>query len=232
MRPFALALMGSSLLCLSASASAADRELLTKAGEAGTLAFDQLAGFRMTNANGFGFAGPLGFTYQSSNIDAGAGFPSATQRATTLFVAPSLDVFVAEQFSVGGTVQFQWQNQSLELEPGGKVDLPATLGFSIVPRLGYLFRIGDRIGIWPRLGAGYSTSQVATGPGSKATSNALLLEADVGFVYRVNEVFFLRLAPALTLSPVGGTSVGSGASRTTTFLAFSSTLGFGLFWDP
>lgn len=231
MRASALVAMGL-VSFLSVRAHAADRELLTKAGESGTLAFDQLAGFRMTSANGFGFSGPLGFTYQSSHIDAGGGLSAIRSSATTFFVAPALDVFVLDRLSIGGAVQFQWQQQSVELQPGGAFDLPSTLGFHILPRVGYLFRIGDRVALWPRIGAGYTTSQVATAPGVKRTSSGLLLEADIGLLYRVNEVFFLRLAPALTLSPLGDTTINSGASRSTTFLAFSSTLGVGLLWDP
>ncbi len=231
MRTSALATTGLFLAFLSAHAHAADRELLTKAGEPGTLAFDQLAGFRMTSANGFGFAGPLGFTYQRAHLEAGGGLPAIRTNTTTFFVAPAVDVFVLDRLSIGGVVQFQWQKQNVELEPGGAVSVPSTLGFLVLPRVGYLFRLGDRIALWPRIGAGYTNSQTATAA-AKETSSGLVLEADVGLLYRINEVFFLRLAPTLTLSPLGDTTTAGGASRSTTFLAFSSTLGVGLLWDP
>ena len=221
-------------------AGAVQRELLTEAGEAGTLAIDQLSGFRISSLGGFGYASPLGFTYQSMHTEGVAGGPAVTQRATTFFVAPSFDVFVLDQLSIGGLAEVAWQNTSVELTPGAgpttKVDLPATTSFTLLPRLGYLLRVGDRIALWPRVGVGYGSRQSALSTTDKSTTGALLVDVDVGLLYRVNETFYLRFAPQITLAPTGSTSQsmagGGSVSGATTFLVFSSTVGLGLFWDP
>lgn len=227
-------------LFASTSAHAAQRELLTKAGEAGTVAIDQLSGFRMSSLGGFSYAAPVGVTYQSLHTEGIGGGPAVTQKTTTLFLAPAFDVFVTDGISVGGLVELAWQNTSASVTPPGaasfKVDLPATTSFTLLPRLGYLLRFGDRVALWPRLGVGYGSRQVVTAAAEKATTGALLLDVDVGLLYRVNETFYLRFAPQITLSPTGSTSqplVGGGSvSAGSTFLVFSSTVGFGLFWDP
>ena len=222
------------------SARAAQRELLTQAGEAGTLALDQLSGFRTSSAGGFGYAAPLGFGFQSLHAEGVAGGPAVTQRVTTFYVAPSLDVFVLDRFSVGGLVEFAWQNQSLELTPPGgastKTGLAATTSFTVLPRIGYLIPLGDRVAIWPRLGVGYGSLQTPIDAVGKVTTGSLLVDVDVGLLYRIDETFFLRIAPELTLSPTGsrkGPAAGGGTlSAGTTSVAFSSTVGFGIFWAP
>lgn len=219
---------------------AAQRELLTKAGEAGTIAIDQLSGFRVSSLGGFTYAAPLGFTYQSMHTESVAGSPAITQRATTFFVAPSFDVFPIDKLSIGGLVEVAWQNPSLELTPPGgtstRVDLPATTSFTLLPRIGYMLRIGDRVALWPRVGVGYGSRQVALSATDKQTTGALLIDLDVGLLYRINEAFYLRVAPQLTLAPTGSSSQpiagGGSVSGTTTFLSFASTVGFGVFWDP
>lgn len=234
------ALVAATLLLLSTSVHAAQRELLTKAGEAGTIAIDQLSGFRISSLGGFSYAAPVGVTYQSMHTEGVAGGPAVTQKATTFFLAPAFDVFVIDQLSIGALVEFAWQNTSVELTPPGaataKLDLPATTSFTLLPRVGYVFHVGDRVAIWPRLGVGYGSRQVVTTGTDKTTQGALLLDVDVGLLYRINETFYLRLAPQLTLSPTGSTSQpiagGGSVSGGTTFLSFSSTVGFGLFWDP
>lgn len=225
---------------LSSVAHAAQRELLTQAGEAGTLAIDQLSGFRMSSLGGFSYAAPVGVTYQSLHTEGVGGGPAVTQKATTFFLAPAFDVFVLDQLSIGALVEFAWQNGSVELTPPGaataKLDLPATTSFTLLPRVGYVFHIGDRVALWPRLGVGYGSRQVVMTAADKATTGALLLDVDLGLLYRINEAFYLRLAPQLTLSPTASTSQplagGGSVSAGSTFLVFSSTVGFGLFWDP
>lgn len=222
------------------TAHAAQRELLTKAGEAGTVAIDQLSGFRISSLGGFTYAAPVGFSYQSMHTEGVAGGPSVTQRATTFFLAPSFDVFPIDKLSIGGLVEVAWQNTSLDLTPAGgatsSVDLPATTSFTLLPRLGYMLRIGDRVALWPRVGVGYGSRQSPLNATDKTTTGALLVDLDVGFLYRITEAFYLRVAPQLTLAPTGSTSQpaagGGSLSGQTTFLTFASTVGFGVFWDP
>lgn len=235
----ALALVAATLLLRATSAHAAQRELLTKAGEQGTIAIDQISGFRVSSLGGFSYAAPVGVTYQSLHTEGVGGGPAVTQKSTTFFLAPSFDVFAFDKFSIGALVELAWQNASVELTPPGgaatKLDVPATTSFTLLPRLGYLFRVGDRVAIWPRLGVGYGSRQEAVGT-TKVSTGALLLDVDVGLLYRINETFYLRLAPQITLAPTGSTSQpaagGGSLSGDTTFFVFSSTVGFGLFWDP
>ncbi len=237
--PVLVAATLSILTTLAPCAFAAQRELLTQAGEQGTIAIDQVSGFRISSLGGFSYAGPVGITYQSLHADSMGGAPAITQKTTTFFLAPSFDVFVFDRFSIGALTEFAWQNSSVELTPPGaaasKLDLPATTSFTLLPRLGYVFRVGDRVALWPRLGVGYGARQEVVGA-SKVSTGALLLDVDVGLLYRIDETFYLRLAPQLTVAPTGSTSQpapgGGSVSANTTLLVFSSTVGFGLFWDP
>lgn len=218
---------------------ASQRELLDQTGDAGTVALDQLSGFRLSSLGGFSFAGPMGVGYQSLRLpDPGDSTSSFTTRTTSYFVAPSLDVFVADGVSVGGLIELASIATSVTHDsPAGsrETSLPTSFSLTILPRVGYMLRLSDRFGIWPRLGVGYGLLSGGSVDGSELSQKSLLVDADVGFIYRANETFFVRVDPQLTLAPVGSvtaSAAGQSVRHDTSMFAFSSTVGFGMFWDP
>jgi hypothetical protein len=219
---------------LSASASAAD--LQTPTGGKGQFVLDQLAGFRAGNAasptGNISYSGFIGFSYShfSQNKPAVGGVAQGGYDAynyTSFWLAPTLDYFVLEHFSIGGLVELSYTSASHDEQMfnNGQVvttSLPGIVNFTLLPRLGYIFPIGDwhvgRFAIWPRVGAGYGMRQYVDNNGDTNTFSGFVLDVDVGFLLRINETFFFKLTPEMTFIPgsasrtVGNTSVSLGAS--------------------
>jgi len=69
--------------------------------------------------------------------------------------------------------------------------------------------ITSRFAIWPRGGIGYASRQnapsrqglPANAPDNKDSFSALILSADVPFIYRINETFFVSAAPSSSSHP-------------------------------
>ena len=216
------------LLLTSARTALAQRELLTTMGAKHTLAIDQIAGFRIS-ASGFAYAGPIGFMRQSYTETAFNNNGDTTVRATTFWLAPSADYFVIDHLSIGGLIGVETQSSSVERPINGAAtqtfDQPTTTSFTLLPRIGYLFAISDRFGIWPRAGLGFVSRQLTdsdpTDPAvtSKTTTSGFLIDLDVGFLYRPVEPVFLRLGPELA------TTLGASHSRTNRGVTQSANAG-------
>src|SRR2546422_3785794 len=94
---FTAALLTFAALTVSRDAHA-QREVLTSMGNKGTLAIDQLSGFRISSLGGVSYAGPIGFSVQSQ----GETFPGGdkqTLHSTTFWLAPSADFFIIDHLS-------------------------------------------------------------------------------------------------------------------------------------
>jgi hypothetical protein len=238
----------------------AQRELLTRPGQKGQIVLDQISGFRGGVAGIVGrdgelaptmqYYGPIGFAIQRySQTDPAAAQNSDSVTATTFWLAPSLDVFVIDHLSIGGMVEIAYtSNSGSEATSNSRstnVNLPSNTSFAILPRVGWLFALSNRWAIWPRLGAGYVTSAVGStvAPGATVATGGssiygFALNLDVGVLFRVNETFFLRLAPELGSIPAGGNSTqvarGMGTVSVTTsaaYLDFSLAGGIGIMFD-
>src|SRR4051812_19077663 len=89
-------------MTFSVNASAAERELLVPLGHAGTLAIDQISGFRMSSLSGVSYAGTLGLATRSAHIDPitvpTIAVPEITAHETSYWIAPSADYFVSNHF--------------------------------------------------------------------------------------------------------------------------------------
>ena len=223
------------LVFTSARAAFAQRELLTTMGAKHTLAIDQVAGFRV-NSSGFSYAGPIGFATQSytetgfGNGNGNGG--DTTVKTTSFWFAPSADFFIIDHLSLGGLIELTTQSQSITTNPNANAttttDQPTTTGFAFIPRIGYLFALSDRFGIWPRGGLGYASRQTLAADNNpnvqlKNTQYGFLLDIDVGFIYRPVEPVFFRLGPELS------TTLGASHSLTrngTTFTANASIFQF------
>lgn len=211
-------------------ASAAD--LLTPTGGKGQLVLEQIAGFRAggapgPGASGVSFAGFIGFNYGRYSQDNAAGGYTANNY-TSFWVAPSADFFVIDHLSIGGLVELSLTSSSDDVKqntnaPVQNLSRPTTTNFTILPRIGWMFPIGDRFGIWPRIGAGYASRQIAVGykdpnhpnDNPKLSFSGFVLDGDVSFIFRVNETFFINLTPEFTFLP--GSASGTVGSVSTSF---------------
>jgi hypothetical protein len=263
-RPHKLALLGSSFLfvLLFTMPSLAQRQLLTKPGQRGQIVIDQLSGFRggvsgiVGNKNELAptvaYYGPIGFAVQHyGQTDANFNSNTDTVTATTFWLAPSADVFVIDHLSVGGMVEIAYtSNSASEPQPPNgnaqsvSVSVPSNTSFAILPRVGWMFGLTDRWAIWPRLSLGYvsyASGSVPNGQGLPVGGSSIYgfaLDVDVGVLFRVNETFFLRLAPELGTIPGGGNSTQEIEGRTSVsvttsanYLEFSLAGGIGVMFD-
>ena len=235
------------LLLLTPRTARAQRQLMTPTGGKGTLAIDNITGLRVNAFSGISYAGPLGISTSRYSIDPLApGDPNQTFHSTTIWLAPAADYFLIDHLSIGGLVEIASVSGSVDSSlPGvGTVnnDLPTTTNVTLLPRIGYLIPIGDRFAIWPRGGIGYAyrgtTSLTGAGRGGVVTNkdsfSALILAANVDFLFRINETFFLVGAPELGASLGGShTNTQGGVQRSSNanVLQFSVLTGLGIFFD-
>ena len=204
-------------------------------GEPGALVIDQVSGFRGRVGGGVGFYGPIGLAYnsfsgQSGSIDFSGATPTArntesTIRSWSLFLAPSIDYFIAPNISVGGlfAVDHSWgsvENKTQLQTAGGSTfqtseqDLPSVTSFTLMPRVGYFIRVDTRLSFWPRFGLGYfSGSNVVVSESAAGTVSAtrsistLLMQLDVGVIYQITDNVFFRVAPGVSFSYNGNSKV-------------------------
>jgi hypothetical protein len=230
----------------------AQREVLNPMGAKGTLAIDDLSGFRMGSVGtgnpgvnyGVSYTGILGFSVQSvGENDFNTGV-TTTAHYTSIWIAPSADYFVIDHLSVGGLLAIESTSASLDVPTGAgnattTFNLPGTTSITFLPRVGWLFGISDRFGIWPRLGVGYGshaqTILNGANPGNSTTDtfSTFLVDVDVGFLYRITENWFLRGAPELTLAPGSHSQTIANVSRSAgeSLTQFGIVGGIGVMWD-
>jgi len=214
----------------------AERELIVPFHEGGHLVLDQLSGLRVSPTNGFGYAGPIGIASRSEKMDAiTPGGPASEASTTSLWLAPSADVFVTDHLSVGGRIEVAHTWGAVE-GGGQRLELPGATSLTFLPRVGFYVPFSDRIGIWPRAGLGWSSVESVSfvssgGAPTRETFRAMILDVDLSLVYRFGETFFMRAGPEIGVtlggrrtSEAGGTNTGAGAS----VLQISGVVGFGM----
>ncbi len=237
--------VGAAVLATSSLARAQD--LRTPLGARRTFVIDELSGFRASSVGGVNYAGPIGISVQSlsenvpsANTTANAG--STTTHFTNIWFAPSADYFVIDHLSIGGLIEVTSTSASQTTTLFGNTSttqsLPTTTSVTVIPRVGWMFPISDRFGIWPRAGLGYAVHTTGATDNQAQTSSSdtfsgFVVDLDVGFLYRVNQTFFLSGRPEITFVPgshsetTGNTTVSLGA----TFFQFALTGGVGIMWD-
>jgi hypothetical protein len=198
---------------LAASDARADRELLDPLGARGSLVFDQISGFRVSSVGGINFAGPFGFSFQKLDLGGFQGAPSQVYRFTNIWFSPSGDYFLFDHVSVGGLIELTNTQTNIDFTDASlqrrNQDLPTLTNLAFIPRVGVLINVTDRFGIWPRLGFGYGSRQFNEGDPANTVRNSLsfaLIEGDIGLLYRLNETFFVRIAPEFTVALGGSRS--------------------------
>jgi hypothetical protein len=212
-----------------------DRELIVPFHEGGRIVFDQLSGMRVDPNNGISYAGPAGVAFHTEKADAFApGAPGAETKTTTFWVAPSADVFVTDHLSVGGLIQFAHTSGTTSTN-GQQLELPGSTSMTFLPRVGFYVPFSDRLGLWPRLGFGWTSVDsvvFASAGGAPVTDTfrSMLLDVDLSLVYRFSETFFLRTGPEIGVT-VGGRHTqdvaGTSAAADASVLHLSGTIGFG-----
>ncbi len=224
-------------------AAHAQREVRTPMGERGTLAIDQLSGFRASSIGGVTYAGPIGFSIQSFGQTDFSGRGSNTSHYTNFWLAPSADYFVIDHLSIGGLIEIATTSVTVDTTNQAgvttSVNLPSTTNVTLLPRVGWLFPITERFGIWPRGGIGFASRQTTANNttftnGNRDTYSSVIFDVDVGFLYRVNQNWFLRAAPEVSFG-VGGThSQGNNngsVSASASLFQFAGVAGIGVMWD-
>jgi hypothetical protein len=201
---------------------AADRELIVPFHERGHLVLDQLSGLRVNAVSGASYAGPAGVSFRSEKVDG-----LAELKTTSFWFAPSADVFVTDHLSVGGLVEVSHTFGTVDAA-GRKAELPATTSMTFVPRVGFYAPFTDRIGLWPRVGFGWTSSESVSfgggsGTASRASFKSMVLDVDLALVYRFSEAFFLKTGPQ-----VGVTLGGQAGATDASVVQISGVVGFGV----
>jgi hypothetical protein len=236
LRAAALAFAAFLAVALSAPTARADRELIVPFHEGGHLVLDQLSGMRVSTGAGFSYAGPAGVAFRTEKAEAFApGATGSELHTTTFWIAPSADVFVTDHLSVGGLVEIAHTSGSAR-SGGQSLDLPGQTAMTFLPRVGFFVPFGDRFGLWPRAGVGWtsvdSLSFVSTGGAPvRTTFRSAVLDVDLSFVYRFNETFFLRMGPEVGVT-LGGRhteeSGGQSAAADASVIQVSGMTQFGV----
>jgi hypothetical protein len=240
---------GGALLSVAGSARA-QSDIRSQIGAKNSIIFDDLAGFRASSVGGVGYSGPLGISTQSlsenipgANVNVTGG--SQTFHYTTFWFAPELDYFVIDHLSIGGLIEIATTSSSFSQSLDNTTtttSLPTTTNVTVLPRIGWMFPVSERWAIWPRLGLGYSVRSsaeptVANGGGVQTNSTdsfgAFVVDIDAGFLYRINQVFFVRATPEITLAPGSHTITNGNVSTSygATLFAFTADLGLGINWN-
>lgn len=225
------------------AAKSASADLLTPLGGRGQLVIQQISGFRAGGAasptgGGFSYSGILGFNYSRYSEGVAAAPPDTSNNYafTSFWIAPSADFFPIDHLTIGALIEVSATINSLDRKVAGvsqSIDLPTTVNFTLLPRVGWMFALGDRFAIWPRIGAGYASKQFATNSGggaTKVTFAGFVLDVDTTFLFRFNETFFAGLTPEFTFIP-GSTTTSIGAASSSVSasgLSFSVLGGIGV----
>jgi hypothetical protein len=113
---------------------------------------------------------------------------------TSLQIAPAIDYFVLNNFSVGGFVAVNYVTSG---------DNHSTR-FSIGPRAGYNFAFSDLISIWPKAGFSYASTSGTVGRSvgdaivsTSLSSSNLALNLFVPIMFHPVEHFFVGFGPFL-----------------------------------
>jgi hypothetical protein len=243
-------------LLLLAPSALAQRDLLTTPGQKGQIVIDQISGFRGGVSGLVGgslgpsvnYYGPIGVAVQRYSQADNAEPPNTdVVTATTFWLAPSADYFVIRHLSVGGMIEIAYTTSSLSQPTNPtqsrQVSEPSNTSFAFMPRVGWMFALGDRWAVWPRLSLGYvsnAVGSVAAAPGVTAgiagsSIYGFAMDLDAGVLFRVNETFFLRLAPEIGWIPAGANAItnaaGVSATESASYFEFTVAGGVGVMFD-
>ncbi|WP_438008081.1 hypothetical protein WME89_04825 [Sorangium sp. So ce321] len=188
--------------------------------EGGHLGPNMIAGLRNQGSWGAtGYTGIVGYTFSDTR----------SSRTHTGWVSPSIDVFVTDQLSVGGTLGLSYMSGEYRM-PDDDIAKGHSLAVSVVPRVGYAIALNEPITLWPRVGLGYSgarTEAIWQDEGRQSMS-AFIGVVDLGLVYRPTKHVYLHVAPELVLrvASIKGTQGGGLQDSDSLQLGLTGGLGF------
>jgi len=103
-------------------------------------------------------------------------------------------------------------------------DRPKVTYWGVAPRVGYIFALGDKLSLWPRLGVEYhnvSTSDVGSGSGS---ITQFALEAEAMFVVSPWNHFGFQFGPTADIPFTGSQTISATVAGTTTSIKVDSSM--------
>lgn len=160
------------------------------------------------------------------------GNPGGASEAPSLMIPRlSLDYFVVESVSVGGSLLYFSQSTEQET-PAGSGDGPTTTTFAIAPRVGYAMAFDETFSIWPRAGITYfsSKSEQETTAGTNTTTfSGLDLTVEVPLGISPIENFAILVGPYVDFG-LSGTAkneppTGSGTEEDVKVTSYGLTVG-------
>jgi hypothetical protein len=181
---------------------------------------------------GYGYRGIAGYMHDSTNTNTTGGQKSS---ADMVWLAPSVDVFVHDRVSIGGTLAVSLARGTSTI-PGVLGQEPQTVtgtgfGFTVMPRVGYAIPLGSTFALWPRVGFGYGASSASYDDSLMDArppwTDRWMGEAELGLVARLHRHVYVNLAPRLALT-VNRTGSESGSRWDRTYVELGAAAGFGI----
>jgi hypothetical protein len=122
----------------------------------------------------------------------GAVNPYAVPRIT-------FDYAVIDNLTIGGTVGYATISGEDDVDGGNDVDFETATLFAFHPRVGYILRFNDIVGMWLRGGLTY----YSIGQDDVGTASGLGINLEPGFIFTVANGFGISATPSLDL-PISG----------------------------
>jgi hypothetical protein len=132
--------------------------------------------------------------------------------ATLVDIQPSIDYFVAPNFSVGALFGIEYG--SLDATGSTLTSGATVTAISVQGRVGYNVPLGDGVSIWPRLGIGYQHVSVSSTGSPDTTSYVIPLSVTVPVLWHPGGHFFIGAGPAFMTQLVSKTEGNDNAKTT------------------
>jgi hypothetical protein len=125
-------------------------------------------------------------------------------RANTMSVRPSVDVFIADGISVGGSLAASYSDfkRDSPVAEGGGAEVPTKSSFTtfgIEPRVGSRLRLTEGLSLWTRIGLGYRASWAGDSGVNGLRADAFSAFARPGLVAELGRHAFLDAGPELRI---------------------------------
>src|SRR5580698_8456845 len=141
-----------------------------------------------TVASGFGGTGQWVFSMETADAGSGRFFIHGSNGNASITLNPSVDYFIANNISVGGSVSFSYDSSGAGA---------TTIG--VGARAGYNLNITGQVGFWPSLRL-FAEHVNANHTGSSDSSFGIFAP----FLYHLTPHFFLGAGPDFNLGLSGG----------------------------
>ncbi|CAN5923519.1 hypothetical protein BH11MYX4_BH11MYX4_15870 [soil metagenome] len=203
-------------------------------GSAGAVVLADVVGIGLTTGGALGAGSPVvGSTGWLRFSDGKSGYDNGqSARSTDLAFAPSFDVFVGSQLSIGGQVSLFRQR----LRSGNDVSL---VGGGIAPRIGWAFALTGDLTLWMRAYGSASLGHAVVSSGSadgtqfvnRQTTLGWGVGADAMFVAPVTRSVALTFGPMFSygkIDAIDDTSSSGFTNATSRLVSFGARGGISL----